>query len=198
MKTAFHTTRAYYEYLVIIWHDHYAHGIQRFYQLNFQRLGSLCKYCVNIYIDTILVCSAIMEDHIHHVRTILKLLQQHKLYAKAEKYEFHRNTIMFLGYVITWHRVEMDLSKVQAVTEWPLLATIKEMQCFLRFPNVYRWFIRNYSSGLSPDHTAMNLRNFTKQKPPRWPQRDLKLVSLHPPSWSLMTHVHPSWWWQMP
>lgn len=35
---------------------------------------------------------------------------------KAEKSEIHRDTIMFLGYVISQKGVEMDESKVEAVT----------------------------------------------------------------------------------
>ncbi|KAK3547986.1 hypothetical protein QTP70_001649 [Hemibagrus guttatus] len=40
----------------------------------------------------------------------------------------------------------MDLTKIQAVTEWPNPTTIKELQWFLGFANFYQRFIQNYSS----------------------------------------------------
>lgn len=39
----------------------------------------------------------------------------------------------------------MDKDKVQAVTEWPIPQTIKELQRFLGFANFYRRFIRKFS-----------------------------------------------------
>ncbi|KAK3518564.1 hypothetical protein QTP70_002337 [Hemibagrus guttatus] len=44
----------------------------------------------------------------------------------------------------------MDQAKVHAVTGWPEPTTEKELQHFLGFANVYRQFIRNYSSMASP------------------------------------------------
>ncbi|KAK3564100.1 hypothetical protein QTP86_007542 [Hemibagrus guttatus] len=46
--------------------------------------------------------------------------------------------------------VEMDVGKVQAVTEWPAPTTVRELQWFLGFANFYRRFIRNYSSVAGP------------------------------------------------
>ncbi|XP_058234685.1 uncharacterized protein LOC131345702 [Hemibagrus wyckioides] len=107
------------------------------------------KYVI-AYIDDILIYSKSHEDQVHHVRTVLTRLRQHQLYVKSEKCEFHQETIMFLGYVISHRGVEMDNSKVQAVTEWPEPTSIKELQCFLGFANFYRRFIRNYSIIANP------------------------------------------------
>ncbi|KAK3521961.1 hypothetical protein QTP70_020459 [Hemibagrus guttatus] len=97
------------------------------------------------YIDDILVYLTSLEEHVHHV---LSRLQQ--LYVKPEKCEFQRTTVTFLGYVISRQGVEMDLTKVHAVTEWPNPTTVKELQRFLGFANFYRRFIRNYGSMAGP------------------------------------------------
>ncbi|KAK3561329.1 hypothetical protein QTP86_030628 [Hemibagrus guttatus] len=102
------------------------------------------------YIDDILVYLTSLEEHVCHVRDVLSRLQQNHLYVKPEKFEFHRTTITFLGYVILWQGVEMDLTKVHVVTEWPNPTTIKELQRFLGFANFYRRFIWNYSSVAGP------------------------------------------------
>ncbi|KAK3567252.1 hypothetical protein QTP86_015083 [Hemibagrus guttatus] len=79
------------------------------------------------YIDDILVYLTSLEEHVHHVRAGLSRLQQNHLYVKPEKCAFHQTTITFLGYVISWQGVKMDLTKVHAVTEWPNPTTIKEL-----------------------------------------------------------------------
>ncbi|KAK3511971.1 hypothetical protein QTP70_027662, partial [Hemibagrus guttatus] len=98
------------------------------------------------YIDDILVYSASLEEHVLHVREVLSHLQQHHLYVKLEKCEFHRSTVTFLGYVVSRRGVEIDEVKVRAVTDLSAPTTVRELQRFLGFANFYRRFIRNYSS----------------------------------------------------
>ncbi|XP_051510049.1 uncharacterized protein LOC127415360 [Myxocyprinus asiaticus] len=76
---------------------------------------------------------------------ILSRLLKHQLYVKAEKCEFHVTHTMFFGYIVSHRGVEMDDSKIKAVTEWPRPNTVKELQRFLGFAKFYRRFIRNYS-----------------------------------------------------
>ncbi|KAK3519118.1 hypothetical protein QTP70_017280, partial [Hemibagrus guttatus] len=111
------------------------------------------------YIDDILVYLASMEEHVIQVREVLARLQQHHLYVKLEKCEFHHSMVTFLGYVISHQGVEMDTVKVRAVTEWPKPSTVRELQRFLGFANFYRRFIRNYSSLKDRFTTAPILRH---------------------------------------
>ncbi|KAK3542495.1 hypothetical protein QTP86_027718, partial [Hemibagrus guttatus] len=63
------------------------------------------KYVIT-YINDILIYLAIYDDYLHHVCTMLTQLLHHQLYVKAEKCEFHKDTITFLGYVISWRGVD--------------------------------------------------------------------------------------------
>lgn len=89
---------------------------------------------------------------------MLQRLIHHKLYAKAEKCEFHRTSTAFLGYVISQEGVAMDDSKVRAVLKWPQPRILKELQRFLGFANFYRRFIRNFS-GVAAPLTSMTKRH---------------------------------------
>jgi len=113
---------------------------------------------VIVYIDDILIYSNSFEEHVQHVRAVLQRLIQHKLYAKAEKCEFHQTSTTFLGYVISREGVAMDDSKVRAVLDWPQPRTLKELQRFLGFANFYWRFIRNFSGVAAP------LTSMTKQQ----------------------------------
>ncbi|KAK3536465.1 hypothetical protein QTP86_013153 [Hemibagrus guttatus] len=147
-KTAFHTTSGHYEYCVMPFGLTNAPAV--FQALINGVFQDLLGKGVIAYIDDILVYSSSMEEHVRMVREVLGRLQQHHLYAKLEKCEFHRSTVTFLGYVISRHGVEMDVVKVQAVTEWPAPNSVRELQRFLGFANFYRRFIRNYSSVAGP------------------------------------------------
>jgi len=93
------------------------------------------------YLDNILVFSKNEEEHINHVRLVLKKLRTAGLYAKLEKYIFHQPQVKFLGYIISGKGLSMDPKKIWTVTEWKKLATIRDVQCFLGFANFYRIFI---------------------------------------------------------
>ncbi|KAK3539355.1 hypothetical protein QTP70_003840 [Hemibagrus guttatus] len=147
-KTAFHTTYGHYEYLVMPFSLTNAPAVfQSLINGVFQDI--LGKWVI-AYIDDILVYSTSLEEHMRHVWEVLSRLQWHCLFVKPEKCEFHQTRMLFLGYVITRQGVEMDVTKVQAVTEWSSPSTVKELQHFLGFDNFYRWFICNYSSVAGP------------------------------------------------
>lgn len=62
---------------------------------------------------------------------------ENKLFVKAKKCDFHIITVYFLGYVITQGQVQMDNTKVTAVTEWPSPTTLKQLHWFLGFAHFY-------------------------------------------------------------
>lgn len=72
-----------------------------------------------VYLDDILIVSESLELHQTHVKKVLGRLREHHLYAKAEKCDFERQTIHFLGLVISVDGISMDPQKVTAVLEWP-------------------------------------------------------------------------------
>jgi len=58
----------------------------------------LDKFVV-VFIDDILVYSRTKEDHLEHLRTILKTLADHRLYAKLKKCDFWIEKVHFLGHL---------------------------------------------------------------------------------------------------
>jgi hypothetical protein len=66
---------------------------------------------------------------------------EHDLYVKAEKCEFFKRAVSFLGYRISTSGVVMEGDRVKAVRNWLTPTTVKEVQRFLGFANYYRRFI---------------------------------------------------------
>ena len=102
------------------------------------------------YIDDILVYSSDLESHISHIRAVLQKFLDNNLYTTGEKCEFHLQSVLFLGYIISSNGVVMDDKKVDAVLNWPTPSSVKELQQFLGFANFYRRFNRGFGSIAAP------------------------------------------------
>ena len=105
---------------------------------------------VVVYLDDILIYSDDMDQHKAHVREVLKRLRANGLYAGAQKCEFHKDTVEYLGYILSPDGLRMDPAKVKAITDWPEPRKVKDVQSFLGFCNFYRRFIYAYSEIIVP------------------------------------------------
>src|SRR5260370_40412802 len=91
--------------------------------VSFQRfinevLGELMDVCTVGYLDDILVYSDSLENHWDQVQEVLQHLQKVGLYANPKKCKFHMDTIEYLGFILQPNGLQMDPSKVAAITEW--------------------------------------------------------------------------------
>ncbi|KAK3563649.1 hypothetical protein QTP86_032833, partial [Hemibagrus guttatus] len=98
-KTAFHTTRGHYEYLLMPFGPTDAPAV--FQALINEVFQDMLNRNIIGYIDDILIYSTSFDEHVRHVQAVLTRLQHHQLYVKLEKCKFHCASIKFLGYVIS-------------------------------------------------------------------------------------------------
>ncbi|XP_075711728.1 uncharacterized protein LOC142748547 [Rhinoderma darwinii] len=63
---------------------------------------------------------------------------------------FKRNSLPFLGYIVSEHVLKMDPEKVKSNLKWPRPQGLRAIQRFLGFANFYRQFIPNSSSLITP------------------------------------------------
>jgi len=142
-KTAFCTRYGAFEWSVMLFGlTNAPAAFQRFMNDVF---SNLLDMCIVVYLDDILIYSDDIRQHWSHVKEVLKRLQKAELYAKAEKCEFHLDSIEYLGYVLSLSGLTMSDAKVKTIQEWPEPKKVKDIQSFLGFTNFYRRFIFNYS-----------------------------------------------------
>jgi RNase H-like domain found in reverse transcriptase/Reverse transcriptase (RNA-dependent DNA polymerase) len=114
---------------------------------------------VKIYMDDIIIATEDdEEEHTRRVNQVLKKLEEHDLYLKPEKCNFHVKEVEYLGVVIGQGQVKMDPTKVKGITEWPVPTSVKDVRSFLGFCNFYRVFIPHFSDKSRPlnDLTCKN------------------------------------------
>ncbi|KAL0172449.1 hypothetical protein M9458_032760, partial [Cirrhinus mrigala] len=188
-KIAFITPTGHYEYRVMPYGLSNSPSIFQNFMNKIYR--DMLHQFVIIYIDDILIYSPPLQDHRRHVNQVLQRLREHHLYLKAEKCKFHKTTIHFLGYIVTPAGVQMDQRKVDAVRNWPLPTTIKEMQRFLGFANFYRRFISHYNQLSAPLTSLIRQKNKNLSRTPEAHQvfQDLKQAFCAAPA---LTHPDPN------
>ncbi|KAJ9521310.1 hypothetical protein QJQ45_001162 [Haematococcus lacustris] len=84
----------------------------------FQRvMNTVFKPLINksvlVYIDDILVMSNTPEEHLVHLREVLQLMREHKLYAKMSKCEFNQPKLVFLGHIVGGDGIAVDPAKCE-------------------------------------------------------------------------------------
>ena len=99
--------------------------------------SDLLDVCVVIYLDDILIYLNNMSEHHQYVKEVLKHLYKAGLYAKAEKCEFHSESVEYLGYILSPFGLTMSDNKVKIIQDWLEPKKVKDIQSFLGFANFY-------------------------------------------------------------
>ncbi|KAI3811011.1 hypothetical protein L1987_20725 [Smallanthus sonchifolius] len=142
-KTAFRTRYGHYEFLVMPF------GLTNAPAVFMDLMNRVCKPYLDkfviVFIDDILIYSRTKEEHEYHLKLILELLRNEKLYAKFSKCEFWIQEVHFLGHVINKNGIHVDPSKIEAIKNWEAPRTPTEVRQFLGLAGYYRRFIENFS-----------------------------------------------------
>ncbi|GJR23018.1 putative reverse transcriptase domain-containing protein [Tanacetum coccineum] len=97
-KTAFRTRYGHFEFTVMPF------GLTNAPAVFMDLMNRVCKPYLDkfviVFIDDILIYSKSEEEHEDHLKTILDLLKEEKLYAKFSKCEFWLKEVQFLGHVV--------------------------------------------------------------------------------------------------
>ena len=82
---------------------------------------------IMVYMDNILIFSKTMAEHILIINQVLQILRNNDLYLKPKKCEFYKDKLNYLGFTISKDHIAMEDSKVDAIRDWPVPHTIRDI-----------------------------------------------------------------------
>ena len=103
-----------------------------------------------VFIDDILIYSESREEHVEHLRVVLRILREHQLYGKLSKCEFWLEEVQFLGHMISAQGIVVDPAKTETMVKWERPQTVTEVWSFLGLAGYYRRFVEGFSKMVSP------------------------------------------------
>jgi hypothetical protein len=112
--------------------------------------GHLMNKGVLVYLDDILIYAKTKEEHDILLEKVLKTLKENQLQARLHKCEFEKQTLKYLGHIISPDGIRVDPEKTQAVQDWPQPRSVKDIRSFLGLANYFRKFIPAYASLAEP------------------------------------------------
>ena len=74
---------------------------------------------VIVFMNNILIFTKTIETYHNIVDCILAILKRNKLILQSKKCQFHKTKIDYLDVIISRNSVEVNLTKIKEVTEWP-------------------------------------------------------------------------------
>src|SRR5882762_1820298 len=106
--------------------------------------------CVIIYVDDILIFTLTMESHVMLMKQVLACLHRNQLSLKPSKCNFHKDTVEYLGQLISKGAVTIKPSHTITIKDWPIPTSKVALQRVIGLANYFRKFVPNYSTVIAP------------------------------------------------
>jgi hypothetical protein len=101
------------------------------------------------YLDDILIATS-KADHLKTVEAVLKRLQQYNVKVKKEKCSFLKESVQYLGHIVSKEGLKPTSEKIKALQEMKAPSDVRELRVLLGLVNYYARFIPNQANLLSP------------------------------------------------
>ncbi|KAL4368203.1 hypothetical protein GQ457_05G027960 [Hibiscus cannabinus] len=147
-KTAFRTHEGYYEFLVMSFG--LTNAPSTFQATMNDLFRPFLRKFVLVFLDDILVYSKYWEEQLVLIRLVLQRLRENGFVAKRSKCTFGQQSVEYLGHLVSREGLAVDPKKVDAIRNWPVPTTLKEVRGFLGIAGYYRKFIKGFASLAAP------------------------------------------------
>jgi len=111
------------------------------------------KGWLTVYMDNIIIhtkAGESLESHRKKVHKVLEQLEENDLYLWPSKCAFEQKETDFLGIIISYETVLIDIKKLVNVADWQPPKDVQGVRRFLGFTGFYRHFVAGYSNIVRP------------------------------------------------
>ena len=134
-KTAFRTRYGHYEFLVMPFR--LTNAPTAFMDLMNRVFRPYVDQFVVVFIDDILVYSKDTLEHEQHLRIVIEMLKEKKLYAKLSKCDFCLKEVSFLDHIVLAEGIRVDPIKIETIANWKSPRNVTEVRNFLGLAGYY-------------------------------------------------------------
>nr|GEV97465.1 hypothetical protein [Tanacetum cinerariifolium] len=113
------------------------------------------------------------KEHEEHLKAILELLKEEKLYAKFSKCEFRIPKVQFLSHVIDSRGIHVDPAKIESIKDWASPKTPTEIRQFLGLAGYYR--SKDFVVYCDASHKGLGAVLMQREKVIAYASRQLKI-----------------------
>jgi hypothetical protein len=122
---------------------------------------SLHKFVI-VYFDDVCIYIRTLEEHMEHLRLVLQRFKEGGLKLRLKKCFFGLHGMEYLGYTVSAGKIYVSTNKVEAVEDWLVPTTQKEVRSFVQFCNFHTRFIHHFND-LTASYTDL-MRKSQPQK----------------------------------
>ena len=110
------------------------------------------------YLDDIIITGKDKQEHLNNLEQVLSRIQEYGFQVRKEKC---RDSVEYLGHIVSKNGIQMSPKKVEAIVEMPQPKDQKDLRAFLGMVNHYGKFMSNLSDLCAPLHGLL-------QKTAKW------------------------------
>ena len=141
-KTAFRTRYDHYEFLVMPFG--LTNAPVAFMDLMNRLFRPYVDQFVVVFIDDILVYSKDAQEHEKHLRIVLEMLREKRLYAKLSKCDIWLKEVSFLDHIVSAEGIRVDPTKIEVIVNLKPPRSVIEVRSFLGLAGYYRKFVKGF------------------------------------------------------
>lgn len=105
---------------------------------------------VIVYMDDITIATDDLESHMEILTEVMRRLAKYELKLNLKKCQFAYETVNFLGYAASKEGIRPNESHIQAIKEYPMPTTLRQVRSCLGLFSYFRKFIPNHAKIAHP------------------------------------------------
>lgn len=113
-------------------------------------IPSILRDYVFVYMDDLLVVSKDFDEHLERLKTVAKCLREANLTINVRKSKFCMKEIKYLGHIVGHGCIKPDPGKVDAISNFPIPRTVRQVRSFLGMCGWYNRYIANFAATAAP------------------------------------------------
>ena len=105
---------------------------------------------VLVYVDDIMVHGKTFQATLSSLREVFQRLRSSGLKLKPGKCQLFKDSVKYLGHVVSQEGVSCDPEKLEAIREWAVPRSVKEVRAMLGTASYYRKYIKGFAKLAAP------------------------------------------------